>query len=366
MVQALVRSQGQIFFQRATLSGVLVLVAMAVASPWLAVFALLGAASQTGPSLLLRRPAGGIRPAASLPADNRPASTERADGHPANSHPTSDRPTAGNPCDGAAPARSGSRRASALAMSSLSMDATVRRDAADGIHGFCGALTGCAAFLACGPTGVALAWTVLGGVLCALLVRVLERLRVFDWLPMLTGPFCAVNSALTPLFAAWHRDASPPSALPGGLTGPLIDVVLGTVRAAAQVVLADDWVTGALVLVIMFLAGTREGLWSLTGAALSTVLGFWALGGDPAIAGLAGYSGFLTALALGAVFPRNDAARPVRVLVPLIAAAVTVPLWWVLSLTGVAVYTWPFVLTTWTVLIGQRKVARRRGAGAAS
>ena len=47
LVRALIRSQGQIFFQRATLSGLVVLLALTVASPWLAGAAVLGAAVLT-------------------------------------------------------------------------------------------------------------------------------------------------------------------------------------------------------------------------------------------------------------------------------------------------------------------------------
>ena len=249
-------------------------------------------------------------------------------------------------------------------MSSLSTDATARRDAADGIHGFCGALTGCAGLLACGPSTAALIWTILGSALCALLVRFLERIRIFSWLPMLTGPFCAVNSALNPVFGRWHQDVS--AVPPFEPFGPLPDLVIGTIRACAQVLLTDHLLPGLLVLALMFFAGAREGLWSLAGALLTTALGFWVLGGDPATAGLAGYCGFLTALALGAVFPRHDAARAVRVLVPLVGACLTVPLWWALQHTGTAIYTWPFVLTTWAVLIAQRRWARRERVGAAS
>ncbi|PBB07383.1 hypothetical protein CKW39_13575 [Kocuria sp. WRN011] len=372
IVQALVRSQGQIFFQRAVLSGLLVLLALAVASPWLVGFAVLGAAVQTGVSVLLRRPRGTSARLSSCGGDRGsrgrtgpgPGFGSRSERHGADRAAPGSELVAGQP-QRPAPS-SGSHRASALAMSSLSTDATARRDAADGIHGFCGALTGCAAFLACGPSTAALVWTFLGSALCALLVRALERLRIFNWLPMLTGPFCAVSTALNPVFARWHRDAESPGAPPFELLGPIPDLVTGTVRASAQVLLTDHLITGLLVLAIMFFAGVREGLWSLVGALTATALGFWLLGWQPTMAGLAGYCGFLTALALGAVFPRNDAARAVRVLVPLVGACLTVPLWWALQQAGMAVYTWPFVLTTWAILFAQRRWARRERAGAAS
>lgn len=178
---------------------------------------------------------------------------------------------------------------------------------------------------------------------------------------MLTGPFCAVNSALNPVFGRWHQDVSAvPRFEP---IGPLPGLVTGTLRACAQVLLTDHLLTGLVVLALMFLAGAREGLWSLTCAVAATALGFWILGGEPATAGLAG---FLTALALGALFPPADAARAVRLLVPLAGACLTVPLWGALQHTGMAMYTWPFVLTTWAVLIAQHRWARREVARAAS
>ncbi len=364
IVQALIRSQGQIFFQRATLSGLLILLALVVASPWFAGFALLGAAVQTGLSVLLRRPRRKAAAQSPRGARNLDCGGAESPRHGADRAARGSELVAGQSQCPAPP--SGSHKASALAMSSLSTDATARRDAADGIHGFCGALTGCAAFLACGPTAAALIWTIVGGALCALLVRALERLRIFDWLPMLTGPFCAVNTVLNPVFAQWHRNDESSTAAPFELAGPIAELVTGAVRASAQVLLTDHLLTGLLVLATMFFAGAHEGLWSLTGAVAATALGFWILGWSPTVAGLAGYSGFLTALALGAVFPRNDAARAVRLLVPLAGACVTVPLWWALQQTGMAVYTWPFVLTTWAVLFAQRQWARREVAGAAS
>ena len=306
------------FFQRSTSIGVLVLLALAVASPGFMVLALLGAAAQTTAAYALRRPAY--------------RATRRYGG----SHP-----------------------ASALAMSGLSTDASLRRDAADGIHGFCGVLTGCAAFLVCGVSWAAVVWTVVGGALCAAVIRAAERWRFIPWLPMLTGPFCLVNSVFTPLFAPWRVASAPAEPVAGVLPGPLLD----TVRGAAQVLLADHPLTGVVVLAAMFLAGWREGTWALLGAVLATLLGLAVFGPEFVSLGLAGYSGFLAALALGAVFPAPaEDALAVRLLVPLAGACLTVPLQWALLQTGIAVYTWPFVLVTWAGLALRRGVQRRRAA----
>lgn len=320
-IQALVRSQAQVFFQRSTRIGVLVILGLAVASAGFAVLALLGAAAQTTAAYALRRRAHRV------------------------AHETG-----------------GSHPASALAMSGLSTDASLRRDAAEGIHGFCGALTGCAAFLSCGASWAAGIWTVVGALLCAVVIRAVEQWRFLPWLPMLTGPFCLVSSALNPLFAPWR--VAPPA--PEPLMGALLSPAIGTVRAAAQVLLTDHFPTGIVVLAAMFLAGWREGTWALVGALLATLLGLAVFGPDFVSLGLAGYSGFLTALALGAVFPTpEDDARAVQLLVPLIGACLTVPVQWVLLQTGIAVYTWPFVLVTWAGLTLRRAVQRRRATPAA-
>ena len=69
----------------------------------------------------------------------------------------------------------------------------------------------------------------------------------------------------------------------------------------------------------------------------------------PAASGLLGYGALLVTVALGVAFPARG-SRILRIGVPVLAAAFTVPLWWVITAVGVAPYTWPFVLVTWTVL----------------
>jgi urea transporter len=64
--------------------------------------------------------------------------------------------------------------------------------------------------------------------------------------------------------------------------------------------------------------------------------------------GLLGYSGVLTAIALAAVFLRGTWQPWVAAVVGVVVSSV---LAWVLGLTALPVYTWPFILATWLMLV---------------
>ena len=127
------------------------------------------------------------------------------------------------------------------------------------------------------------------------------------------------------------------------------DVLAGAVRGAHQVILGGSVLGGLLVLAGMFAAGWRAGVWAAAGTLVGTLAGFVGIGQGPAASGLLGYGALLVTVALGVAFPARG-SRILRIGVPVLAAAVTVPLWWVITAVGVAPYTWPFVLVTWTVL----------------
>ena len=231
----------------------------------------------------------------------------------------------------------------------------VRTEVDEGLHGFNGALTGCAAVLACGPGIPAVLWTGVGSVACAVIVWGAPKLSWPASLPMLTGPFCLVNSIAVAVAVPFERARG--AAVPLG--SPVHDVLAGTVRGAHQVILGGSVLGGVLVLAGLLAAGWRTGAWGAAGALVGTLVGYAGIGPGPAVSGLLGYSALLVTVALGAVFPARG-SRIVRIGVPVLAAALTVPVWWALTFVGIAPYTWPFVLITWTVLALS---SRQRGAG---
>ncbi|WP_127125206.1 urea transporter [Georgenia sp. SYP-B2076] len=278
---AVLRSQSQVFFQGRWITGLLVLLAFAVADPSMAAFAVLGAAVQ---SLL-----------------------------------------------------------------SWAVPRIDRRDVVAGLHGFCGALTGAAACAALGPSLPALAWAVIGSAGCVALVLLAGSRPVARWgLPAMTAPFCVVSGIGMLATRSLQTTPAPPVYAP---TGSLMDPVLSVLTSFSQVVLLDNVWSGALILLGLFLAGWNTGVWALAGAVVASATG-WALGHDAGVVvnGLDGYSGVLVALALGTVFLTGRRRFPVAI----VGIALTVPVRVLLARTGIPVYTWPFVLVTWGMLLVDR------------
>ncbi|WP_165489818.1 urea transporter [Kocuria sp. PD6] len=143
-LRGIVRAQGQIFLQAGWGPAVFALAAMTVASAWFALAALAGAAVQAGCALALagwddarglhRLREGGTRARSGIPGHDPESS------------------------------RVGAR---ALARSRAGV---IPAEVDQGLHGFNGALTGCAAVLACGPGIPAALWTLAGSAVCALIV----------------------------------------------------------------------------------------------------------------------------------------------------------------------------------------------------
>ena len=280
-VLAVLRGQSQVFFQARWGTGVLFLVAFAVADAGMAVFAVLGAAVQ---SLL-----------------------------------------------------------------SLVVPGIDRQDVVEGKHGFCGALTGAAACAALGVSLPALAWAVLGSVACVALVRLASsRPLAALGLPTTTAPFCLVSGVAMLATRSLQATPAPPEYTP---TGSLVDPVLAVLTSISQVVLLDSAWSGVLILAGLILAGWRTGAWALGGAAVASATGL-ALTHDAGavVNGLDGYSGVLVALALGTVFLHTGRRFPVAI----VGIVLTVPVQVLLARTGIPVYTWPFVLVTWGMLLLDR------------
>jgi urea transporter len=222
-----------------------------------------------------------------------------------------------------------------------------RQDVVEGKHGFCGALTGAAACAALGFSPAALAWAIIGSAACVALVLLAGSRPVAGWgLPAMTAPFCVTSGIAT---RSLQTTPAPPVYTP---TGSLIDPLFAVLTSFSQVVLLDNVWSGALILLGLFLAGWETGVWALAGAVVASTTG-WAVDHDASavINGLHGYNGVLVALALGTVFLHTERRRfPVAI----VGIALTVPVRILLARTAIPVYTWPFVLVTWGMLLLDR------------
>ena len=224
-------------------------------------------------------------------------------------------------------------------------------DIALGMHGFCGALVGAASFAALGSQGWAWLVAAVGGVLCAPVTA------AFVWLfstrplarfalPATTAPFCTVAGIAYALTSAVHVDTTPLH-VTDGTAGSLARSLLTNV---SEVVLVSSVWGGALILLGLFVASWRVGLAAVLGSAVGSLCAL-ALGETSAsiAEGLDGYSGVLTAIALAVVFLRSSTASWVYAAVGAAVTAVVTVL--INDLTGGPAYTWPYILTTWVLLV---------------
>ncbi|MDO4918953.1 urea transporter [Kocuria sp.] len=231
-----------------------------------------------------------------------------------------------------------------------------------GMMGYNGALVGAAAALALGHPLPALLMTVVGALACVPVHGLLQRAfgsRALGWaqLPVATAPFCLVAGVMFDLVLPLVRSGSPTTGEgPGG-------VLLGAVNSFSEVVLADGLVPGLLIVAALFVGGVRIGLFGVLGSfvALAGAL----LVGDGVVqvsSGLLGYSAVLVSIALGAVV---WTARPlwVRVLGALVGALLTLPLQLLIAQLPVPVYTWPFLVSMWLVMLVVAGVRRRSPGG---
>jgi len=220
-----------------------------------------------------------------------------------------------------------------------------------GMQSFCGALVGAATFAALGGNGWwVYALSIVGGFATGPVTWVVNAaftrtvLKKFE-LPYTTAPFVIVSTIIA---VSTLRLAVPsaPTKLP---SEPVASFFLSLLTNISQVVLIDNPVCGALILLGLFIASWRVGaaavLGSLFGSLVAIVLGEpW-----PEIAnGLANYSGVLTAIALAVTFLKSSIASWLFSL-PWIAVTAIVTLF--MHRIGVVTYTWPYILTTWAALI---------------
>lgn len=130
----------------------------------------------------------------------------------------------------------------------------------------------------------------------------------------------------------------------------------GFLNGIGQVYLQDNMWTGLFILVAIFWASRRMGLYTVIGTIVAwlTAYGF---GADVTMLnlGLYGYNAVLTILAVSAVFHTKDS----KLLTGIIAAIITIPMTAALGVLfmpyGISPLTMPFILVTW-IFIAARNI----------
>lgn len=233
-----------------------------------------------------------------------------------------------------------------------------------GLGGFNGALVGVALvyFFQPGP----LTWLcVLLGAACAACLALALRRVLEGWgLAVLTAPF-VLATWLFFLASAGLGRLQPSGLLPAASL-PSAAAVEGVVTASTwvyglghswgQVFFQMDMGSGLLLMLGVAIASPSAALIAMLGVVVGMATA-WALGAaEPAIrAGLWGFNSLLTALALGHVFAPQGVGKIRSALYALWGAAVctllTAAMQAALAPIGLPVMTFPFVLTTWGLLL---------------
>ena len=233
-----------------------------------------------------------------------------------------------------------------------------------GLGGFNGALVGVALVYFFQPGLLTWLCVLLGAAIAAMLGLALRRMLEGWGLAVLTAPF--VLAAWLFFLASAGLGRLQPSGLLPAPTLPSATAVEGIVTASTwvhglghswgQVFFQMDWRSGLLLMLGVAIASPGAALIAMLGVVVGMATA-WALGApEPAIrAGLWGFNSLLTALALGHVFAPAGVRKIRAALYALWGAVVctllTAAMQAALAPIGLPVMTFPFVLTTWGMLL---------------
>lgn len=234
-----------------------------------------------------------------------------------------------------------------------------------GLFGFSPLLTGAGVttFLANRPLMWLL--LVLGAVVTTVVTLALTTVFTTWGVPALTFPFVLTTWFLllgSYQFARSTLDTSAPPALPRAetaaarLSGSVVPDVL---EGVSQVFLVDSWLGGLIILVGLLVNSRWSAAFAVVGAVGGTLLAIaFGTGADAVSQGLWGFNAVLTAIALGAVLARPSGSTAAYALVGVVfTVVVQAALTTVLAPLGAPTLTAPFVIATWLFLLPKRTLA---------
>ena len=228
-----------------------------------------------------------------------------------------------------------------------------------GLMGFNGALVGAFAGFAQLPPILAIFVTLLGATACVPVHDVVTRLFTSRplagaQLPVSTAPFCIICGVLMTLAAQLAQPLAPTTG-----SGVAESLELAIAHSFSEVVLSDDIFSGLLIIIALFIGSVQIGLFGLLGMLVANLVAV--LLGHPLTAvsaGLHGYSAVLVAIALGATFWTRERAVT-RVVGAVVGAALAVSIGIGLGHTPIPVFTWPFLISMWLIMLAWYAVRSR-------
>lgn len=236
-----------------------------------------------------------------------------------------------------------------------------------GLQGYAGCLTGIALFSSLGNHPATYVLTVVGAVMCTVLMAALSTLLTPYGLTPLTAPFCLVSGVMVvgaPSFArVWHGAPVAAASTTAGDTAMSWNALWHAfLNNVSQVFLVESWYVGLIMLAGLALAGLRVVLYAAAGS-VTGIVAAWALGAPTALIanGIYGYNAVLVALAVGAVFLANTAWTGGYALFGAAASTgLTASLTSFFKPFGGHTFTWPFILTTWVLMAAVPLLPRLR------
>ena len=226
-------------------------------------------------------------------------------------------------------------------------------EASQGLMGYNGALIGAVLGYELHDWKAGVLLTMIGAFACIPVHRLFQNFFALPvlqraQLPVSTAPFCTVAGLLFALVAPWITTGVPSSS-----EEPFSGTFLGIANEFAEVVLTDGWVTGLFIIAALFVGSWKIGLFGLLGSivsALFLVLLPLSINIDDVSTGLYGYSAVLVSIALGTIF-LNHLSLTTRILLALLGTVFTWIVQALLALTVIPVYTWPFLVSLWIVMV---------------
>jgi urea transporter len=236
----------------------------------------------------------------------------------------------------------------------------------DGLFGFNPLLTGLAISIYLRSGVLMWVYLVVGAVITTVVTLAVGAVLKTWNIPSLTFPFVLTTWFLllaTYQFVRLKNSALGQPSVPHGLdpraaqihvTGAFL--ALSMLRDVSEVFLIGSWVTGALILIALAVNSLWAAGSAIAGAVVSTLLALWFGASANVIAGgLYGFSGVLTAVALGGVFYHRSRRLALYVVLGVIfTVIIQAALSTALSPVGIPALTAPFVFATWLFLLPER------------
>ena len=217
----------------------------------------------------------------------------------------------------------------------------LKKPVQDGLYGFNGALSTLALVVFLGPSPEAFFYGFLASILSTPVMMSTEQLLTPWKLPSLTFPFVLITLIfLSALSFVWPHPPATPTAI--------TQLPLGSLHGISQIFLIENPITAAFFLAGLFISSRSAASLALMGTIIGSASSL--IFSHPGLAaGLFGFNGALTAIALGSVFGKASCKRLPIILIAIFASTL-------LTLAGIPL-TLPFVLCTWGALLAERQTS---------